>query len=81
MDEQFVVNTGIKMPIPATGPSTASTLPSAALSPFPAKTPLAMAYVPYQQYSAGYRPEEAYELGTLFPELNQPFYGERGFSV
>ncbi|MDR1892280.1 MAG: spore coat associated protein CotJA [Oscillospiraceae bacterium] len=48
---------------------------------FPSATPPAMAYVPYQQYSAGYQPEEAYQNGTLFPELNQPFYGERGFSV
>ena len=52
-----------------------------ATTPFPAKTPLAMAYVPYQLNSAGYRPEEAFENGTLFPELNLPFLGERGFSV
>lgn len=43
---------------------------------FPSKTPLAMAYVPFQQWGEVYTEDEAFDKGTLFPELNFPF--ERG---
>lgn len=45
---------------------------------FPANTPLAMAYVPFQQWGEVYSEDDAFNAGTLFPELNFPF--ERGGS-
>lgn len=45
-------------------------------STFPQNTPLAMAYVPFQQWSEVYSEDEAFNSGTLFPALNLPF--ERG---
>lgn len=48
------------------------------ISRFPAETPLAMAYVPFQQWSELYSEEEALKSGTLFPELNLPFAPEGG---
>lgn len=40
--------------------------------------PVAMAYVPWQQLTNIYEDlEEAYELGTIFPELTKPFTGRR----
>ncbi len=45
-------------------------------SRFPECTPLAMAYVPFQQWGEVYSEDDALEAGTLFPELNFPF--ERG---
>lgn len=46
---------------------------------FPQHTPIAMAYVPFQQWGEVYSEDEAFETGTLFPELNFPF--ERGAGV
>ena len=40
---------------------------------FPAETPLAMAYVPFQQLNEVYDAENALKNGTLFSELNYPF--------
>lgn len=37
--------------------------------------PLAMAYVPMQQFRCLYSPEEALNAGTLFKELDMPFSG------
>ena len=45
------------------------------VSRFPASTPLAMAYVPYQQWGETYGDDEALSRGTLFPELDLPFSG------
>lgn len=40
--------------------------------------PLAMAYVPWQHLSTIYENlEEAYQRGTIFPELDKPFTGRR----
>lgn len=40
--------------------------------------PIAMAYVPWQHLSSIYENlEEAYQIGTIFPELNKPFLGRR----
>ena len=36
--------------------------------------PLAMAYVPRQKWRNAYSPEEALSRGTLFAELDLPFY-------
>ncbi len=40
---------------------------------FPVNTPLAMAYVPFQQWGETYGDDEALSRGTLFPELDLPF--------
>lgn len=37
--------------------------------------PLAMAYVPVQQFRQLYDTSEALQNGTLFKELNLPFFG------
>ncbi|MBO5209229.1 MAG: spore coat associated protein CotJA [Lachnospiraceae bacterium] len=40
--------------------------------------PLAMAYVPWQRLTNVYENlDEAFENGTIFPELNKPFTGRR----
>lgn len=52
--------------------------PGTTLSKFPAETPPAMAYIPFQQEMATYSPEEALCAGTLFPVLDKPFTGKRG---
>ena len=36
---------------------------------------LAMATVPWQQFTSSYEPEKAFRIGTLFPELYNPFLG------
>lgn len=40
---------------------------------FPAETPLAMAYVPFQNWGDTKSAEEAFECGTLFSQLVFPF--------
>lgn len=39
---------------------------------------IAMAYVPWQHFEHVYEPDRALAIGTIFPELNKPFYGRRG---
>lgn len=34
---------------------------------------VAMAYVPWQNLNTVYEPEDAFEQGTIFPELNKPW--------
>lgn len=45
---------------------------------FPERTPLAMAYVPVQQWGETYSIEKGLERGTVFPELDLPFAPEEG---
>lgn len=40
--------------------------------------PIAMAYVPWQFFRETYEPDKALQYGTIFPELNKPFYGKGG---
>ncbi|MDO5560956.1 MAG: spore coat associated protein CotJA [Oscillospiraceae bacterium] len=40
---------------------------------FPAQTPLAMAYVPFQSWEEPYDDKTGFDEGTIFPQLNQPF--------
>ena len=40
--------------------------------------PVAMAYVPWQYWNAVYDLEKGLAYGTIFPELNKPFYGRKG---
>lgn len=44
-------------------------------STFPAHVSLAMMYVPYQRFENLYDEEKALARGTLFAELDMPFYG------
>ena len=44
---------------------------------FPEDPAYAIAYVRWQELSTVYEPEEALKQGTLFPELDKPFYGRR----
>lgn len=46
-------------------------------STFPAHISLAMMYVPYQRFENLYEPEKALERGTLFADLDMPFYGSK----
>lgn len=40
--------------------------------------PVAMAYVPWQHFDKMYEDlEKAFNVGTIFPELNKPFTGRR----
>ncbi|MDE6092699.1 MAG: spore coat associated protein CotJA [Ruminococcus sp.] len=43
------------------------------MSRFPQNAPLAMAYVPFQEWGEVYSDDEAFPVGTLFPDLNFPF--------
>ncbi|MCM1507020.1 MAG: spore coat associated protein CotJA [Ruminococcus flavefaciens] len=43
------------------------------MSRFPQNAPLAMAYVPFQEWGDVYTDDEAFPIGTLFPDLNFPF--------
>ena len=40
--------------------------------------PLTMAYVPWQNFECTYEPAQALKIGTIFPELDKPFYGRKG---
>lgn len=42
--------------------------------------PLAMAYVPWQEWRAILEAEKAFHCGTIFEELNKPFRGTGGYS-
>lgn len=42
------------------------------------KFPIAMAYVPWQNWDKVYDPEAALKVGTIFPDLYKPYYGKRG---
>lgn len=39
---------------------------------------LAMGYVPWQNFECTYDVMEGFRAGTIFPELDKPFYGRRG---
>jgi len=52
-------------------------IPVAVKRDFMPKNPaVAMAYVPYQMMGTLYEDEIGLEKGTLFPELDKPFYGK-----
>ena len=40
--------------------------------------PIAMAYVPWQNFGCTYEAMEGLQAGTIFPELEKPFYGRKG---
>lgn len=43
-----------------------------------ADMPLAMAYVPWQEWKDVYKVEKAFQRGTIFEELDKPFRGIGG---
>ena len=45
---------------------------------FPKNTPIAMAYVPKQEWGKTYNDEKGFGKGTVFPELDLPFAPEEG---
>ncbi len=48
------------------------------ISPLPAKTSEAMAYVPFQpNFAETYSVHRGFEAGTLFPTLDKPFSGSK----
>lgn len=49
--------------------------PAAAVSAFPEKTPIGMAYIPVQKWDGLYEASDALCRGTAFPELDFPFGG------
>ena len=46
-------------------------------APIPEDPALAIAYVRWQNLCDVYDPEKALTQGTLFPDLDKPFYGRR----
>ncbi len=56
---------------------TPPTMPEMQESTFPSRVSLAMMYVPYQRFENLYEPEKALERGTLFADLDLPFYGSK----
>lgn len=42
------------------------------------KMAIAMGYVPWQYFNTTYEPAKALKVGTIFPELDKPFYGRKG---
>ena len=44
-------------------------------TPFPQNTPVAMAYIPFQQFGQLYPFEKGLMRGTIFPDLDKPFLG------
>lgn len=42
------------------------------------RMPVAMAYVPWQNFNKTYEPQKALKVGTIFPELDKPFTGRNG---
>jgi hypothetical protein len=48
------------------------------LSKLPEQPAFAMAYVPYQAFNIDvYSADHGFTAGTMFPELNKPFYGSK----
>ncbi len=47
-------------------------------TPFPADTPVGMAYVPFQLWGDVYEAEEGIARGTMFPALDKPFLAAEG---
>ncbi|MBP1559636.1 MAG: spore coat associated protein CotJA [Oscillospiraceae bacterium] len=45
---------------------------------FPSETPLAMAYIPWQEWEDTYPEDTAMDIGTIFPSLDYPFCGKEG---
>lgn len=53
-------------------------MPEITESTFPSHVSLGMMYVPFQRFENLYDGEKALERGTLFADLDMPFYGRKG---
>lgn len=78
-------NTGFSYPTQASPISQTSDMtfsrscPSTEAGPLEQQYPVAMAYVPWQQWQSTYAPERGLVQGTIFPELDLQFnYGRCG---
>lgn len=49
-------------------------------SAFPPETPVGMAYIPWQTMEDVYDPEAGLSAGTIFPDLDKPWFGSRAFA-
>ena len=58
-------------------PATPSAPPQPQVPGFSDRFPLAMAYVPWQQWNQTYDLDRGLAAGTIFPELDKPFLGVR----
>ena len=48
------------------------------IDPIPSDAAETMAYVPFQKNDSEiFTPAQGFALGTMFPELNKPFYGSK----
>lgn len=54
-----------------------SELDAVAAMPIDNREVVAMAYVPIQKLETVYDPDQAYNRGTLFPQLDKPWLGGR----
>ena len=82
MDRPQMVQPVQPMPANTTWPQTGSFMqgsqacPQTGAGPLEAQYPVAMAYVPWQQWQTTYAPERGLAQGTIFPELDLQFsYG------
>lgn len=63
-------------PAPAPAPAPAPLCPNTSIGPLEQQYPVAMAYVPWQQWQTTYPLDQALMQGTIFPELDLQFnYG------
>lgn len=53
-------------------------MPHKCMTSLPENLSLAMAYVPMQCFKNVYELNDAFQQGTIFPELNKPFMGWKG---
>jgi len=85
LDDRVVYNRNMSSDIPENmrpapdssingeGMDNMNNIENANISEFPAQTPLAMAYVPFQQWGKVYDAHEGFHKGTIFPDLDFPF--------
>ncbi len=88
--QDYMRRSGCNRPAPVSAPQPAQPCPSA-VSPEPKPAccddrdrydelndmPVAMAYVPWQEWRNLYEAEKGFHIGTIFEELDKPFRGIR----
>lgn len=77
LDDRVVYNRNVRSDIPENMDNVSENIDipedNMMMTSFPEKTPLAMAYVPFQQWGRTYESHEGFHKGTLFPDLDLPF--------
>lgn len=66
------------VPVPRTEPERSACCDDKAEYDDLSGMPIAMAYVPWQEWRALYAPEKGFHRGTIFEELDKPFLGKGG---